>query len=678
MGSDFVTRLRRTSVVGIVAALAGFGRGCIPAVDTPSCVVRCVDSCLPGLECRAGFCVRRGFSGVCPVTPAPLPDAGEPDAAAPAADGGLDASDGYREDPCAISSSGLRVEPCPIPSPCTGVAYEQRLAASGGVEPYTWSGVLPDGLALSPEGVISGEPLASGVLSIDVVDASGARKSQRYDVATRDSCWFAYVAVGQDGAALQLFDPVLSSPSAGVQLPRAPATGSVQDFAFSTDGRMLAVRLRDEGSVDRLALFSAPRWEEQNVSLPGSVLQYAWSSPEVGVLAVAYRDGDATFLTGVRTNVAADAGSDAGVQTMEPVAAPVESELVWFAREWVAFHAAPDPMSPDDHSPFFTRLGPSGFISAEPLLSTSYTSSAELSPRLEPGPDGIFFIVSDGGFEPWITWFTPPGPEMRVQEHHPEVILSPAHDFAARAIEGSLQVFRSGEIERDPVDRLYPLALTTSGGCSRFLAWAPLADRAACAVDGEGGGISVLTFTDGSATVSPVEGDYDYGSAPAAFRRRSFSPRGARLAFTTDAALYIARAEPTGRYVVDRPALPLIPAENRVAEITFAPNERLFLRRQGTRLWLHDAEANQIVASLSDSTTSSLPCTETEGALSQDWCGTSQPNREVQWSSDSRAAAYRSDARSLVVLKPERPDPPMQVTCRTSCGSFAFQPQPAP
>lgn len=63
----------------------------------------------------------------------------------------------------------------------TGVLYSQSLSGSGGAPPYIWSlapgsGPLPPGLALAPNGSISGTPSATGTFksTIQVTDSTGA------------------------------------------------------------------------------------------------------------------------------------------------------------------------------------------------------------------------------------------------------------------------------------------------------------------------------------------------------------------------------------------------------------------------------------------------------------------------------------------------------------------------
>ena len=71
-----------------------------------------------------------------------------------------------------------------LPAATTGTAYSQSLAVSGGVAPFTWSlaagDTLPTGLALSPGGVVSGTPTATGQVdfTVRVSDAGGRTDAQ--------------------------------------------------------------------------------------------------------------------------------------------------------------------------------------------------------------------------------------------------------------------------------------------------------------------------------------------------------------------------------------------------------------------------------------------------------------------------------------------------------------------
>jgi len=75
----------------------------------------------------------------------------------------------------------------PLPDGRVGAAYEQTLTATGGTTPYTWSltaGALPDGVALSPAGLLSGQPAEAGTFSLvmQVTDHAGVQTSERFSL----------------------------------------------------------------------------------------------------------------------------------------------------------------------------------------------------------------------------------------------------------------------------------------------------------------------------------------------------------------------------------------------------------------------------------------------------------------------------------------------------------------
>lgn len=76
-------------------------------------------------------------------------------------------------------STSLAVSTSSLPEATVGVSYSQSLVATGGVPPYTWqpeSGSLPNGLALSSAGILSGTPSTSGTYTfvVRVTDVSSS------------------------------------------------------------------------------------------------------------------------------------------------------------------------------------------------------------------------------------------------------------------------------------------------------------------------------------------------------------------------------------------------------------------------------------------------------------------------------------------------------------------------
>jgi hypothetical protein len=64
-----------------------------------------------------------------------------------------------------VTAPTLAVTTVSLPAATYGVSYSQKLAATGGISPYTWAlsgGSLPAGLTLKPDGTITGKPKASG------------------------------------------------------------------------------------------------------------------------------------------------------------------------------------------------------------------------------------------------------------------------------------------------------------------------------------------------------------------------------------------------------------------------------------------------------------------------------------------------------------------------------------
>jgi hypothetical protein len=77
----------------------------------------------------------------------------------------------------AAQTPPLAIADEPLPALDAGVEFHMLLHASGGVPPYAWSvasGDLPDGITLTPEGLMSGRPAKPGAVTFTLkVEDSG-------------------------------------------------------------------------------------------------------------------------------------------------------------------------------------------------------------------------------------------------------------------------------------------------------------------------------------------------------------------------------------------------------------------------------------------------------------------------------------------------------------------------
>jgi len=87
----------------------------------------------------------------------------------------------------AVGVAPLVIATTSLPVGTVGVAYSLTLAATGGVAPYTWTrilGKLPNGLALSPSGTISGTPSRRGTytFTVRVGDSQDTQVSRTFTI----------------------------------------------------------------------------------------------------------------------------------------------------------------------------------------------------------------------------------------------------------------------------------------------------------------------------------------------------------------------------------------------------------------------------------------------------------------------------------------------------------------
>ncbi|WP_325130215.1 putative Ig domain-containing protein [Arenimonas sp.] len=134
----------------------------------------------------------------------------------------------------------LAITPATLPSGIVGVAYGQTVSASGGVAPYSFAvtaGALPGGLALAPDGTLSGTPTAAGIFNFTVTatDSTGgtaATAAQAYSVeivfappvAVDDT---ATVLAGASVTIPVTANDTSAAPITSIAIASPPATGTV-------------------------------------------------------------------------------------------------------------------------------------------------------------------------------------------------------------------------------------------------------------------------------------------------------------------------------------------------------------------------------------------------------------------------------------------------------------------
>jgi hypothetical protein len=130
--------------------------------------------------------------------------------------------------------------PTTLPVGLAGSAYPATtMAASGGTAPMTWSAVgLPEGLALSPAGVLSGTPTTAAQSSVIVTmtDAIGATATRLYDLTIGAALAVADPAALPDGQVGSTYFSTTMIASGGTGPYLWSATGLPPGLTMSVGG----------------------------------------------------------------------------------------------------------------------------------------------------------------------------------------------------------------------------------------------------------------------------------------------------------------------------------------------------------------------------------------------------------------------------------------------------------
>lgn len=140
---------------------------------------------------------------------------------------------------------------CPLPAARVGIPYSQRLAAVGGQAPHRFSiqGVLPEGLRLGSDGVISGTAttVSQRGFQVEVRDANGS--------ATRQSCGLGVELPSIP--AIRVTGVPTTVPAANTSL--APVIELASAYSLPLQGTLTIEAAPETNSIDAEANQSDPR-----------------------------------------------------------------------------------------------------------------------------------------------------------------------------------------------------------------------------------------------------------------------------------------------------------------------------------------------------------------------------------------------------------------------------------
>lgn len=269
--------------------------------------------------------------------------------------------------------TGLTVQTASLPAGAVGVRYSVRLQAISGTAPYTWSvsgGALPAGLTLSPAGVISGTPTASGTASftaaaVDAAQPTPAAATRVYSLqvfaAPKAGVWVGNAA-NSNVNAFSLTASGDVSPTATLSGPLTGLNG-IGALAFDTVGELWAASANNDalerfapGATGNVAPSEVVNGPNTGLVTPSGI---ALDSANRLYVTEAAANAIAIFPAGAAGNtppIATISGPDTGLST--PAGISISGGKLWAANQGNATLTAYPLTASGDQAPSVTIGGP--------------------------------------------------------------------------------------------------------------------------------------------------------------------------------------------------------------------------------------------------------------------------------------------------------------------------------
>lgn len=624
-----------TLVVGVAAVV---GHACD---DFPSTqCVSCTSTCLDGLECLGGVCVHADRPREC-------------DAAGSAGQAGEATSGGAGTTGAGSDGMGGSTSCASTNLECQATIYTGReleadcssplsIQLEGGCDcgpsgysaSWTMSPEL-DGITLSPDGELSGEP-DPGVYEFKatVKINGGANAKRDFTLTVNGPCRIVLVSDNTDTGFAELRATRLDGSGAETLPSSTLMDGTLSSFDVSPDGTFLA-RVMESSQGKQLELMRMGRSEIRLEALvyEGDYLTHAFS-PDARHLALA------THSPGDEMQQLQLVDLTRSIEVVGATSAGFESHLTWAAADWLLFYGA-------------STVVP-GLVAAQEV----FVSEGEVVDQRER-PDAGYaagtkldgFLVSAAGY---LTLHKPTPiyvarDELAVQRHDPIEALSPnlmwmTHDYAPEGsrVDHVAKAYEDGEVP-----------FGTASHCDLVLAWSFDGSKLLCSSSDR---LFVYSTSESREPLDFVELDIPAGFDASTYRM-AFSNSGNWLALVPNGAGMLlvrtsdldASEEPP---VLDGPVLDALAGTDQ-ADFFFTSQEDRLVVQWGQKLLVRSLdtadetefwEANGLVLPPVP------PCDRGWFPSPEAWCGA--PRFQGNWvvSHDERKLAFADRDRNVQVV----------------------------